>query len=487
MTTQINIVVDDDGGLIQRNKEQTDGNRWLTLEKNGQKLIARKAQEERDQELKKQGKALDGSPQNTTPAKPTFRRDEPAAQRSLATQAHGWADLTSEKQSNPSTGDLGVYASGVTSYVTPFSSLYEGEGYYEFKVFCGDGSSKITLPRIQQSAVSPHPAQLPIDYELIPYFGSSNGVGLWSAVGVGRRAHAVNRINPRLSYNWAGFPSGNGNFIFVLYLRFRQYDINMNATVWRYADINPQQSSAAALAAAQQIDFSNATTWYLVPPSGVIVGDNTVIAGSPPSYSLLNNQSTAATYAFACNNTKIRQIAVPSYFNSLNPQSANRDFSYVFGASGGGTETYGPGISVPADWFDLGLNTIPGLDYYLPVHPFLFKEHNDHTQFADPSETKAYPDIYSLDKDFSKGGYAGNYTAKAAFAQNAPFYYKRRRNLDSSYAPINRPSLTLSSSRLGYIPLSNEAIQAWGGDAGEVAYCRKMLTAMGFTAADFTP
>lgn len=80
MTTQINIIVDD-GGLPKKAKEQMDANRWIALEKNGQKLTARKSKEMRDQELAKQGKAPDGKPQSTAPAKPSFRRDEPAAQR----------------------------------------------------------------------------------------------------------------------------------------------------------------------------------------------------------------------------------------------------------------------------------------------------------------------------------------------------------------------------------------------------------------------
>ena len=81
MTTQINVTVDR-GGLLERNKQQTNANRQARLEQDAQSATEAEAQQKRTERLAADGLNADGTPKASNYPKTQRVNQQPAANRS---------------------------------------------------------------------------------------------------------------------------------------------------------------------------------------------------------------------------------------------------------------------------------------------------------------------------------------------------------------------------------------------------------------------
>lgn len=467
MTTQINIVVDD-GGLIQRNREQTDGNRWLTLEKNGQKLTASKSKEMRDQELAKQGKAPDGKPQSTAPAKPSFRRDEPAAQRQQATTVgHVWTGFTAQNTPMP----------GPKWGVQWFGESYTGSAYYNTELLSlgssithsllpGRGTPNVAIAIITTSADTEYPTddlfwKYTIEFEKIGSF--------WFVSAKGNRTGAVSRGLGSPTVQYAYLPAGGRNCIVIAFARQAGSETDCTALCGTpsYSVSGNAELTPSDIAYGESLINS-------IYGGGDFGTQEDVYGGPPATMTLVNSVSYRSTTAWIVSDKAVRQVTPPAYFDSYNPPIGTTEVGF----------SYSNKVSVPVFGNPPFIN-VP--TPYQIADPSIYESLNQLKQFVDPAAIKQFYGTAAsmVQRDATKGAFQNPGNATELFDQNQPFYYRYKRKGQNAFAQIQTPQLQLDPNRTVGKPDQIESLMSVY-DGGDPNYCRQMLLAMGFTAADLS-
>lgn len=491
-STKVNITVSDETGLVERNKAQTQENRTRTLERNGDKLTYRISKEmQGKQEAKAPPPQLEQQRVGGRGLDP-YRRDEPAAQRQGGDDiGHVWAEQTVQQQSNPAANQFGITWQGAyapSAYRTPFSSLYAGSFTDTGSALSGNGASKLSSAQVTLAPVAPHTAPALINWTIDAYYDSQRK---WVGYCYGLRRGSVNRQNPQFHEKWLVLPAGRGNLILVRFVRVVQVDVDMTALVVvqdaGYWDSEQQaMSSIAGIANGSAYDGTGNGSTGAVPADGWRDSDgNVIIPFSPPTAHIVNSVSVIRTHTWIANNKAIRSITAPAYINSLNPPQKYTAWTYP--------TFYASGTEVPYDdWLEQPVSKLPDAPTFLVSHPAIYGTINATLQFVNPSQVKSFPDAFPVRRDFTKGAYTDpavntSYAGKGLFERDDPFYYTKRLSSTAQYQPLPKPGLVLSAERSQYRPLSDFSRLFVANDGGDPSYCRRMLLAMGFTAADLTP
>jgi hypothetical protein len=532
MSTRINVTVGD-GGLLDRNAQQTAANRQAKLLADQRAAAETLGVERRAADRTAAGlDPLTGLPASTPSSASTINRldQEPAANRRgiPVNLGHGW-EFGEGFDSFPEEGvaitrifSQQVLA-GEKMVTLPLDPLNRSS-----KRYLGAGNGSQWTEITEANVPPPYPAD---DFEVE---ATAVSIDEEAFVEAGYRTSAELRDANRSAY--IILPAGRGLFVYV-YAYASCWTLMtrraLSRRIWKVLSGGSlARSDPPFLGASPEVmfdyeaDFADATGGYYVGIS--------VLNELPRILSFgTESDSFYTVKAFVGGSGFIRELsAVPSPMRQIMelavppPQVTTSTFQVRgwFRPAAGGVGEFDsrqledlPAIVLPAPQVflpDAGFNSV-GLsaERLTGVTPNLFALLNQQFQFTDPANIKAPPENlkWVLD-DYTKGGYKAlyddfNLSLNDVYNQAEFFAYAQQKAptpppfrpndfLEQPLLERRVPSATLRmapdreakspdpGANLDFFPTQN-FYGAW--DWGDPAYCRRMLADLGFTEADLSP
>lgn len=511
MSTQINVTVDS-GGLRRRDQQQRHALRLGKLESDNQRKVEAKAKQEREA-AQPPADAVYGVP-FATPSK----REEPAGLRQpqMSVLAHAWQSqkFIESGLSPAGLGWTGNYDPGSQLYFYTHSTGLSGQSSVPVQQITlsqdlgsGSGNQITSVPSWSFSQPNLPTNGYVLNPSIVLYVWTTEYLG-WSKVIAGPRTARVLDSNSSISV-WLALPAGKKNILLVNFQRVARYSVNATTMHLYRTTISsnyndgtiPQdikdrldQASLEAFYPGQTLTrFDEYTVKYYY--DGQTVSDYEVYSFTAPQVELLNEYSLAASNVYVCSETAVRRLElsqrVQAFLDFVNPSEFPKQAEYFMAGTRiiNGTPTLYQGVTLEvfADYLSNThieqINELSGKN----GHARIFKQLNDIYPFVSSTLIKDVDATYkyTIVPDTSEGG--NQYSdLDQAYAQNAPFYYKKGLTLadETTYKRINSATLQLSPGR----PALTDIAQLFRGfDCDDPAYCRSMCLALGFTEADLTP
>jgi hypothetical protein len=462
MSTRINVTVGD-GGLLDRNAQQTAANRQARVLADQRATAEAEGVERRAADRIAAGlDPLTGLPASTPSSASTINRldQEPAANRRGGLSiAHTWqlTEVTTALATSGLYGSWDGFATFINVGQIP-GPIVTGVRH---DVAIGSGDASFWLPLVFDTGGRVIPGG---DVATNPDGTLPAGIGTYTFI-----ANGVVNFNTNASVTGFLLPAGRKLSLLTLIHAYSYYDINRTTT------LDVDENGFGRL-------VDNAGTATLV------------------------GAAAERTYrTFLIGEKTVREIAVPEpYLSVLHAEFPPANTTRVVREGG---LTTAQAFTIPA----FGTRTIPNgtltatIDPYYSIGatPQVFKRINaefdnllPEEQIKDTPLMKRYPL-----RDVNRGGFAilaaneNNNGLKNAYAAGEPFFYARWPVLGQSPTTtpglpiLAQPSATLrlSPGRPAY-PEELQLLQLYTAtDWDDPRYCRAYLTALGFTAADLTP
>jgi hypothetical protein len=538
MSTRINVTVGD-GGLLDRNAQQTAANRQARVLADQRATAEAEGVERRATDRTAAGlDPLTGLPASTPSSASAINRldQEPAANRrgQGLNLGHLWIFGDTRREVR-STGVISATGNGRSA--TASNSLRGAR--YDLLLGCGNGGQWRTFADIGTDTAPLLPADtFSVDRQTTRIINPFFSPPIAENFHVGRRSGGSSVNFDRRSLSIA-LPCGNGNFIYIYGFVEVWHTFESEATystIARYIRTAPLDEPSP-VEEWDFVGFLNPITGEFdlsTPPDRLeiiqFVESSTI---EPVSFQGYRNKERRFA-AYVCNNFAIREISVPSGIQPLldkmcpEPIEATRIESIY-------------SSSVPEGNFVQDIYTIPaptafvsgstGLTVQLSgsfvFTPQVFKSINDSISFTDPSNIKTIPaKLFRGLADRRDGAWAAfrDSTDQPSFPyfsnlyrEGSPFHYalwpnkNEQPNLqiwDPNFASVwenfrrpkrvNRATLRPRPDRIprnGANDSTNvfgpnfynieQLVSVWDWD--DPAYCRTMCKALGFSDADLTP
>lgn len=337
----------------------------------------------------------------------------------------------------------------------------------EFYVTSGDGTARATVNlKLELPAPPPVPP-------------ASSGPGYIQRTVGSTGSYSID------SNHWV-LPAGNGTYIVVVMLAY--------------------------VATA----YTTTATYFAEPADPERPNRLLIKVDEPYSAPVVTSQAGAKNYVFACSHTKVRSLSIPPTMQALldhfNPAPIEADATLSTAITGGVTTAYKrPQLAGQKSYAVDGANQTFRTEYGTSWDPSIYWSLNNEYQFIDPAQVVS-PGTWRLThKPAVSRNDAGGFKQMNDNSWNLEAYYKASQPLPimfGKWKAAGNPILSqpgniepisgkageskLSPSRQGLTPpapfpglyyVDYDAVWDWD----DPAYCKKMLTALGFTPAQLKP